>query len=50
MEQAVDLLEELQPKQGYLIHISHLMGLHNEVVKELPDFIKPAHDGLVLQL
>ena len=50
MEQAVELLEELQPKQGYLIHISHLMGLHNEVVKELPDFIKPAHDGLVLQL
>ena len=50
MEQAVELLEELQPKQGYLIHISHLMGLHNEVVKELPDFIKPAHDGLVLSL
>lgn len=50
MEQAVELLEELQPKQGYLIHISHLMGLHNEVVKELPDFIKPTHDGLVLQL
>ena len=39
MEQAVDLLEELQPKKGYLIHISHLMGLHNEVVKELPDFL-----------
>ncbi|HIE73248.1 MAG TPA: MBL fold metallo-hydrolase [Flavobacteriales bacterium] len=50
MEQAVELLEELQPKQGYLIHISHLMGLHNEVVKELPDFIKPAHDGLILEL
>jgi len=50
MEQAVELLEELHPKQGYLIHISHLMGLHNEVVKELPDFIKPAHDGLILEL
>ena len=50
MQQAVDLLEELQPKQGYLIHISHLMGLHNEVIKELPNFIKPAHDGLILEL
>ena len=50
MEQAVELLEELNPKQGYLIHISHLMGLHNEVVKELPNFIKPAHDGLILEL
>ena len=50
MEQAVELLEELKPKQGYLIHISHLMGKHNEVVKELPNFIKPAYDGLVLSL
>ena len=50
MDQAVELLEELKPKQGYLIHISHLMGMHNEVVKELPNFIKPAHDGLVLSL
>ena len=50
MEQAVELLEELKPKQGYLIHISHLMGKHNEVVKELPDFIKPAYDGLQLEL
>ena len=50
MEQAVELLEELKPKQGYLIHISHLMGKHNEVVKELPNFIEPAHDGLILEL
>ena len=50
MQQAVDLLEELQPKKGYLIHISHLMGLHNEVIKELPHFIKLAHDGLILEL
>ena len=50
MQQAVDLLEELQPQKGYLIHISHLMGLHNEVIKELPNFIKPAHDGLILEL
>jgi len=50
MQQAVDLLEELQPQKGYLIHISHLMGLHNEVIKELPSFIKPAYDGLILEL
>ena len=50
MGQAVELLEELKPKKGYLIHISHLMGKHNEVVKELPNFIKPAHDGLILEL
>jgi len=26
------------------------MGLHNEVIKELPDFIKLAYDGLILEL
>ena len=50
LNQAVDLLEQLSPKQAYLIHISHLMGLHNELEKELPDFIKPSFDGLRLEL
>jgi len=50
LQQAVDLLEELHPKQGFLIHISHLMGLHDEVVKELPEFIQLSHDRLTLDL
>ncbi|OUV75724.1 MAG: hypothetical protein CBC83_02075 [Flavobacteriales bacterium TMED123] len=50
LNQAVELLEQLRPKKAYLIHISHLMGLHNEVEKELPDFIKPSFDGLRLEL
>tara|TARA_B100001175_G_C19467446_1_gene619888 strand:+ start:614 stop:1375 length:762 start_codon:yes stop_codon:yes gene_type:complete len=49
MQEAVDILEELQPEEGYLIHISHYMGLHEQVNKELPDFIKLSHDGLVLE-
>lgn len=49
MQEAVDILEELKPEQGYLIHISHYMGLHKQVNKELPDFIKLSYDGLVLQ-
>tara|TARA_B100000902_G_scaffold399968_1_gene474102 strand:+ start:7323 stop:8084 length:762 start_codon:yes stop_codon:yes gene_type:complete len=50
MQEAVDILEELKPEQGYLIHISHYMGLHKQVNKELPDFIKLSYDGLVLEL
>ena len=38
----------LKPKKAYLIHISHLMGKHEEVQKELPNFIELAYDGLVL--
>ena len=50
LDQAMELLEELQPKQAFLIHISHLMGLHNDVEQELPDFIKLSYDGLVIEL
>ena len=45
LEQALALLEELKPKQALLIHISHYMGLHDEVNNELPDHIKLAYDG-----
>lgn len=45
LEQALALLEELKPKQALLIHISHYMGLHDEVNRELPNHIKLAYDG-----
>jgi len=50
LEQAVALLQELNPRQGYLTHMSHLLGKHADIEKELPDFIKPAYDGLKLEL
>ncbi|MBC8266641.1 MAG: MBL fold metallo-hydrolase [Flavobacteriales bacterium] len=50
LAQAIELLEELKPKKAYLTHISHYMGRHDDLLKELPEFIKPAHDGLVLEL
>jgi phosphoribosyl 1,2-cyclic phosphate phosphodiesterase len=50
LAEAIELLEELKPKKAYLTHISHLLGKHNEVQKELPDFIEIAFDGLVLDL
>ncbi|MCF6170051.1 MAG: MBL fold metallo-hydrolase [Bacteroidales bacterium] len=50
LEQAVRVLEFLRPEKAYLTHISHLMGFHSEVEKELPDFIRLAHDGLRLEV
>ena len=50
LQEAVQLLEELQPEQAYLTHISHLMGLHREVEQQLPDFIRLGYDGLQIQL
>ena len=50
LSEAITLLEELKPKKAYLTHISHYLGKHDEVQKELPSFIEIAHDGLVLEL
>ena len=50
LEQALSLLEELKPKQALLTHISHYMGLHDNINKELPDHINLAYDGQVVTL
>ncbi|MDX5482028.1 MAG: MBL fold metallo-hydrolase [Hymenobacteraceae bacterium] len=50
LEEAIGLLEELQPEQAYLTHISHLLGQHRDVEPHLPDFIRLAYDGLQVEL
>jgi phosphoribosyl 1,2-cyclic phosphate phosphodiesterase len=50
LEDAVRVLEFLRPEKAYLTHISHLMGFHNEVEKELPEFISLAYDGLEIKV
>ncbi len=50
IEQAVDILNELRPERAYLTHISHLMGFHEIVEKELPSFIRLAYDGLKISI
>ena len=48
LAEATALLEKLKPKKAYITHISHLMGKHEEVQKELPSFIELAYDGLII--
>jgi len=50
LEEAVKALTFLHPEKAYITHISHLMGFHNEVSNELPDFIELAYDGLKLKI
>lgn len=50
LEQALALIEELKPKQAYLTHISHYLGLHDEVSKELPDNVELSYDGLKIEI
>lgn len=50
MEQAIKLVEELKPGKTFFTHISHELGLHEEVTKELPSTIELAYDGLKIKL
>jgi phosphoribosyl 1,2-cyclic phosphate phosphodiesterase len=46
LAEALELMKEFEPQQGFLTHISHQMGTHQEVEKELPPNVKLAFDGL----
>lgn len=50
LEEALALIEELKPETTYLTHISHQLGLHDEVNKKLPPNVFCAYDGLVIRL
>lgn len=48
LEEALANIERIRPKEAYLIHMSHRIGLHAEVEKELPPHVHLAYDGLVI--
>ena len=50
LSEALEILERLRPEKAYLTHISHKLGLHKEVEKKLPEFVKLAYDGLRITL
>jgi phosphoribosyl 1,2-cyclic phosphate phosphodiesterase len=48
LKEAISVVNELQVPKGYFTHISHQLGLHEEVSKELPAHMTLAYDGLQL--
>lgn len=50
LQEALDIIQELQPKKAYLTHISHQLGTYKEVSKELPQNVFLAYDGLKITL
>ena len=49
LEQAILQAKEIGAKQTYFIHMSHHMGTHESVEKQLPRGMNLAYDGLELQ-
>lgn len=50
LEEAIKLAQELKCKKTFFVHISHQMGLHEEVEEELPENIRLAFDGMHITL
>jgi len=50
LSEALEMVETIRPRQTYFTHLSHKMGLHADVEKELPDGVSLAFDGLQLTI
>lgn len=49
LDEALEVVAQLAPKQTYLTHMSHHMGLHSQVNQQLPPGVQLAYDGLLLE-
>lgn len=50
IDEALEIIKQIQPEKAYITHISHLLGKHEEVSKELPENVFLAYDGLRITL
>lgn len=46
LSEALDLIKRINPQRAYLTHISHWLGFHDEVEKDLPENVFLAYDNL----
>ncbi len=47
---ALKLISEIKPRTAYLTHISHQMGLHSEIQKDLPENVFLSYDRLMVEI
>lgn len=50
LDEAIEIVEKVNPEKAYFTHISHQLGLNDEVDAELPDKVQCAWDGMVIEL
>jgi len=50
LEQALEVIREVQPEKAWLTHISHMMGSSREMEAELPENVSMAWDMLRLEI
>ncbi|MBU2996146.1 MBL fold metallo-hydrolase [Cellulophaga baltica] len=50
LEEALAFIAKVKPEKAYLTHISHLLGFHEEVEKNLPENVYLAYDNLSITI
>ncbi len=50
LEEAIGIIQEINPAKAYITHLSHFIGLHARIQKDLPDNIFLAYDGLNVEI
>ena len=50
LPEALEVIETLSPRQAFITHVSHEMGLYADVSKELPPYVQIAYDGLKVEI
>ncbi|MGC6430714.1 MAG: MBL fold metallo-hydrolase [Jejuia sp.] len=50
LEEALEFIAKIKPERAYLTHISHMLGFHSEVEKQLPKGVFLAYDNLKIEV
>jgi len=50
LKEALAMVERIAPQRAYFTHISHLLGRHADVARQLPAGVELGYDGLVLDV
>jgi len=50
LQDCLDMIQLIQPKKAYIIHLSHQMGTHAAISAILPENVALAFDGLTLEI
>jgi len=50
LSEALSFIEKIKPEKAYLTHVSHQLGFHDEVQKNLPKNVFLSYDNLTIEL
>ena len=50
LDEALQLIQKIQPEKAFLTHLSHVFGKHEDIQEELPENVFVGFDGLKIRI